>query len=1160
MGVTVPKTKSFVHLHNHSQFSLLDGASRLEELCRQAAEFGMPAVAVTDHGNLFGAIPFFEAAAAAGVKPILGCETYLAPGQRTDRSPSGAGKKPYYHLLLLVKDQEGYRNLMKLSTAGYLEGYYYRPRIDRDLLAEHAQGLIATSTCLGGEIPQLILRGREKEAERAASLYREIFGPDDFFFEIQDQGIPEEAAVNRVLVPMARRLGIPLLGTNDCHFLRRDDHFAHDVLICIQTGRTVKDPDRMRFSQEHYFKSPAEMWELFREMPEAAENTLRVAERCNLLFEQGRNLLPHFQVPEGYSTDEYFREVAVRGFEERMREDSAGERRRGGRVATPEKYRARLDLEIDMIVRMGFPGYFLIVWDFIKYARDHGIPVGPGRGSAAGSLVAYGLRITDIDPLQYDLLFERFLNPERITMPDIDIDFCIRGRGQVIDYVREKYGRDNVAQIITFATMGAKAVIRDAGRGLDIPYGECDRIAKLVPAELEMTIDKALAGVPALRQMHEKDERIRTLLDVSRRLEGLTRHASVHAAGVVISPRPIVEFSPLGRTRDGEIVTQYAMDQIGAIGLLKMDFLGLKTLTLIQDCVQRIRASEDETIVIDALPLDDARTYELFAAARTAGVFQFESSGMQDILRKLKPDRFDDLIALNALFRPGPIGSGMIDDYIERRHGRKEIEYIIPQLQEILGVTYGVIVYQEQVMQIASRLAGFSLGEADLLRRAMGKKKKEAMAAQRDKFIGGCRDHRIAEKEARRIFELMQHFAGYGFNKAHSTAYALVAYRTAWLKAHYPRHFMAALLTAERENSDNLTKYIGEAREMGIPVLAPDINTSGLDFTVEDEGIRFGLSAVKNVGQGAVQQILDARGRLGRIGSLSGLCREVDLRLVNKRVLESLVKAGAFDRLGPNRATLCASLDASIDSAQQAIRDRESGQAGLFAAGAVAEAAPERLHTVEEWADRDLLAYEKETLGFYIAGHPLSDYADRIAELVSHDTERLKQLEQTQPVSLAGIVASLKRRRTRKGDMMAIFQLEDLRGAIEILVFPDAYAKHRSLIVEDAALLVTGNVEVTDEQRRVIAETLLPLDEAEEKKAREVIISFAAPGLEAEVIDRVRGLLSERPGPCPVYVEVTRPRAFRATLRTADRLKVAPGRDLTLALEGLLGKGAVRFR
>ncbi|HEV8701936.1 MAG TPA: DNA polymerase III subunit alpha [Candidatus Polarisedimenticolia bacterium] len=1149
-------TRSFVHLHNHSQYSLLDGASKLEELVERAARFEMPAVAITDHGNLFGAIPFFEAAAEKGIKPILGCETYLAPGSRTDKTPS-AGRKPYYHLLLLARDAEGYRNLMRLSTAGFLDGYYYRPRIDRELLARHAGGLIATSTCLGGEIPQLILSGRRADAERVAGEYRELFGADNFFLEIQDQGIPEEKSLNEILVPLGRRLKIPLLATNDCHFLSREDHFAHDILICIQTGKTVKEAERMRFTAEHYFKSPEEMWGTFRDLPDAAENTLRVAERCNLTIEKGGNLLPHFRVPEGKTVEAYFREVAGRGFEERLAAWSELERK--GRLRVPlDEYRRRLESEIEMVVRMGFAGYFLIVWDFIKHARDRGIPVGPGRGSAAGSLAAYCLRITDIDPLEYDLLFERFLNPERVTMPDIDIDFCIRGRGEVIDYVRDKYGRDNVAQIITFATMGAKAVIRDAGRGLDVPYGDCDRIAKMIPAEPDMTIDKALQQVPALRQMHEKDERIRQLLDVSRRLEGLTRHASVHAAGVVISPRPIVEFSPLARTRDDEIVTQYAMDEIGSIGLLKMDFLGLKTLTLIHDCVARLREEEGATIDIEALPLDDPGTYALFQAARTAGVFQFESSGMQDILRKLKPDRFDDLIALNALFRPGPIGSGMIDDYIERRHGRKAIEYIVPQLEEILGVTYGVIVYQEQVMQIASRLAGFSLGEADILRRAMGKKKKDVMAAQREAFIKGCRARGVGDKDARRIFELMEYFAGYGFNKAHSTAYALIAYQTAWLKSGYPRHFMAALLTAEKDNTDNIVKYIGECRDMGIAVLPPHVNRSGVDFSVEEGGIRFGLGAVKNVGEGAARMMVETRGRVGPFGSLAALCREVDLKTVNKRTLESLVKAGALEGLGPNRATLCAGVDAAIDASQKATRDRESGQAGLFGGGH-GPADPRAPNPLPEWPEKELLAFEKETLGFYMAGHPFREYATRIGGLVTHTSQTLKEVQKPRKATIAGIVSSLKRRKTRRGDMMAVMNLEDLDGAVEIVVFPDLYARHKSLLADEAALLVTGNVEIADEQRRLIAETFLPLDRAEDR-VREIVISIPSAGLEESAVGRVRDLLRDRPGPCPVFLEVTQPSGFRATLKASQALKVSPSPDLTSALEQLLGKGAVRFR
>jgi DNA polymerase-3 subunit alpha len=772
--------------------------------------------------------------------------------------------------------------------------------------------------------------------------------------------------------------------------------------------------------------------------------------------------------------------------------------------------------------------------------------------------VAYSLRITDIDPLEYGLLFERFLNPERVTLPDIDIDFCIRGRGRVIDYVRDKYGRDNVAQIITFATMGAKAVIRDAGRGLDIPFGECDRIAKMVPSALDMTIDKALSEAPPLKALYDKDDRIRQLLDVSRRLEGLTRHASVHAAGVVISPRPIVEFSPLGRTRDNEIVTQYAMDEIGAIGLLKMDFLGLKTLTLLEDCVAAMRRDTGEAPDLEKLPLDDPETYALFAVAKTDGVFQFESSGMKDILRKLKPDRFDDLIALNALFRPGPIGSGMIDDFIERRHGRKPIEYIVPQLEGILGVTYGVIVYQEQVMQIASQLAGFTLGDADLLRRAMGKKKKDVMAAQRDRFVDGSRSRGVGEKDARKIFDLMEYFAGYGFNKAHSTAYALVAYRTAFLKAHHPRHFMAALLTSEKENTDNIVKYIAECRAMGIAVLPPDLNHSEIDFTVEADGLRFGLGAVKNVGEGAVQAVLEARRRIGRIGSLHALCRDVDGRVLNKRVVESLIKSGALDRFAPTRKALMAAVDRALDGAQKARSDRESGQGGLFTAASAGPSEP-ALEPLEEWPRAELLAFEKETLGFYVSGHPLQDEAPRLAGLVTHTSATLRDVQRPGPATLAGIVSALKLRRTKKGDAMAVFGLADLEGVVEVIVFPEAYARQRSLLEEDAPLLVTGTVEVDEDRRRLIAETVLPLAQAEEKRAREVVLRLPE-ALEAETAERVRALLKDAPGPCPVFLEVTRAASFKATLKAAGALKVSPSRDLTLALEGVLGKGAVRFR
>src|SRR5437867_9784255 len=727
------KGGSFVHLHNHSQFSLLDGAQRIEEMVDQAVAFKMPAVAITDHGNLFGAIRFVEKCKEKGIKPILGCEIYVAPGSRADRTPPREGGKPYHHLILLVQDRKGYQNLLKLVTQAYLDGFYYKPRVDKELLAQHAEGLIATSACLGGEVASRLMRHDAEGAEQTAAVYRDIFGPENYFLEVQDQGIPEEVEVNRGLEAIARRVGIPRVGTNDCHFLRRDDHFSHQVLVCIQTGKTVNDPERLKYTQEHYFKSPEEMHSVFRHLPEALSNTLRIAERCDFELGLSENHLPQFAVPEGHTVEGYFEKVVREGFERRRTQWESLLSKNLLRNSL-EVYRQRLDAEIQMVKSMGFPGYFLIVWDFIRYAREQGIPVGPGRGSAAGSLAAYCLGITDIDPLQYGLLFERFLNPERVSLPDIDIDFCMRRRGEVIDYVRHKYGQENVAQIITFGTMAARAVIRDAGRGLAIPYGEVDRIAKLVPAELEATVDKALSSVPQLKAAYEGDEKIRQLLDVARRLEGLARHASTHAAGVVISPSPIVEFSPLCVTKDSEVITQYAKDEIEKIGLLKMDFLGLKTLTLLEDCQARVRADRGVSIDFASLSLEDPETYALFCRAQTSGVFQFESSGMQDILRKLQPDRFEDLIALNALYRPGPIKSGMIEEYIRGRHG-KGGSAALPRLREILDETYGVIVYQEQVMRIASVLAGFSLGEADLLRRAMGKKKQKEMDAQRPLFL-----------------------------------------------------------------------------------------------------------------------------------------------------------------------------------------------------------------------------------------------------------------------------------------------------------------------------------------------------------------------------------------------------------------------------------------
>ncbi len=1155
------RDSGFIHLHNHTQFSLLDGACRIDEMINKAAELGMDAAAITDHGNMFGALKFYKKAMEKGVKPIVGCEMYIAPESRFDRKANHtiSRKKPYSHLTVLVENYQGYKNLIKLVTAGYVEGFYYRPRVDTELLSTSSEGLIALTGCLGGEIPQLLSNGQKEKAFSVAERYREIFGPERYFLELQDHNIPEQKAINPLLVEISQKMGIPTVATNDCHFLTKDDYFAHDVLMAIQTQTSVKDKERLRYTKEHYFKSPQEMRQIFAWIPEATENTKQIAERCNLMLDKTGYHLPEFKVPEGYNIEEYFKMVVEKGFQERLLE--LQEKKAQGKLKNDlEIYRKRLDDEIKMICNMKFPGYFLIVWDFIAFARQNSIPVGPGRGSAAGSLVAYCLRITDIDPLQYGLLFERFLNPQRITLPDIDIDFCFKRRSQVIDYVRNKYGQDNVAQIITFGTMAARAVIRDAGRGLDIPYGEVDKIAKLIPSELETTIDKALSSVPQLKESYEKDSVIRELIDVARRLEGLTRHASTHAAGVVIAPKPITEYCPLYQTINGEITTQYAKDEIEEIGLLKMDFLGLKTLTLIDEVVKMVESAMGERVAIEEIPLDDTETYKLLTRAQTSGVFQLESSRMQDILRKLKPSRFEDLIALNALYRPGPIKSGMIDDYIKGRHGKTTFKTEIKPMKDILEETYGVIVYQEQVMKIASALGGFTLGEADILRRAMGKKKMSVMKAQRDKFLKGSKKHHIGKEESEKIFNLMEHFAGYGFNKSHSAAYALIAYRTAFLKAHFPVHFMAALLTSEKENTDKIVKYINECREMGIQVLPPDINSSNLDFTVEGGNIRFGLAAIKNVGEGAIHSILEARGRLRKFDSLFTFCTEVDLRLVNKRVLESLIKSGSFDSLQIRRSQLFAMIDQAIDHAQKVAADIESGQQSLFSLSSMTSFSDRIPHPdIDEWSDEVLLGYEKETLGFYITGHPLNDYIDELREFCSHSTTTLFDGVPGQDVTLGGVIMSLRRRKTRRGDLMAAFILEDLQGFVDVVVLPERYRKFQNLLENDIAIFLKGKLEFDEERIKILLEEILPLDQVREKKADSVLVKIMTTGIDEDISDSLKEISEKHKGICPLLFSLVYPQEYQISLEASQQYCVAPSKEFINDVEELLGKGSVKI-
>ncbi|MCP3980022.1 MAG: DNA polymerase III subunit alpha [bacterium] len=1157
----------FVHLHNHTTYSLLDGAQRIDEMCARAAEDGQTAIAITDHGNLFGAMDFGKKASKHGIKPIVGIEAYVAPGSRHERQPHnvpGVGRKNYYHLILLAENYTGYKNLIKLSSMGYLEGHYYRPRIDKEALREHSEGLVCLSACLAGEVAQFLRHDQYDSARQAAAEFRDLFGPDRYWLELQDHGIPEQKIVNDGCLKLSKELGIGMVASNDTHYLLPEDQDAHDVLVCICTGNTVNTKKGMAYTAHHYLKSRAEMAKLFDWAPGAVENSVAVAERCQFAFKDSTLHLPEFPTPEGYDLDSYFAKVARDGLEERMRELRAEQD--AGRLLHPlEAYHKRLDREIKIIQQMGFSGYFLITWDFIRYAREAGIPVGPGRGSAAGSLVAYTMRITDIDPLQYNLLFERFLNPERVSMPDIDIDFCFRQREQVIDYVTGKYGRPNVAQIITFGTMAARAVVRDVGRVLEIPYADVDRIAKLIPAlpGQDVTIAGSMKEVPALSEAYRKEPNIKELLDVAQRLEGTTRHASTHAAGVVIAPKPIVEYAPLYKgTKDGdEITTQWAKDEIEEIGLLKLDFLGLRTLTLIEDALVSIQSVTGERIDMNEVQLDDPLVYELFCRARTSGVFQFESGGMKDILRRLKPERFEDLIALNALYRPGPIGGGLIDDFIQRRHGKVQVEYPHPLLEEILRETYGVIVYQEQVMQIASVMGGYSLGEADILRRAMGKKKKEVMEAEQKKFTARAKDKGIDDKAARKVFELMAFFAGYGFNKSHSAAYALVAYHTAWLKAHYPVHFMAALLTSEKGNTEKLVKYINESREMSIEVLPPDVGSSGLDFTVEGEKVRFGLSAIKGVGEGAIRCILESREENGSFSNLHALCGVVDLRQVNKRVIEALLQSGALDGMGARRSQLAAVVDAALEFGQKQRADRDSGQSSLFGGDDDTEELPEPEYPdLPEWESSERLKYEKATLGFYVSGHPLEHYRELLADFATHTTASAVNGPTGIEVAVGGMITQLRRRKSKKGDMWASMQFEDMDGQIEVLVFPKSYAICQNDIDDELPSMVVGRLEIDEDRVRIIGDKVTPLDTLREREVGAVQVRLDAEALDEELVGRLLKTIEQHRGDVQLYLEVARPGSYRLVARAESHLNVSPSRELTRQIEDCVGPNRVVFR
>jgi DNA polymerase-3 subunit alpha len=1152
---------SFIHLHNHSEYSILDGAVRLSELVDSAVRHNMPAVALTDHGNIFGAVEFFKEAKEKGLKPILGCETYVAPRSRFDRE-ARTQEAAHYHLLLLVKDDAGYRNLCALLTRAYLEGFYYRPRIDKELLASHSKGLIGLSSCLKGEVAYLLEKGFEAEAEKAARAYADIFGPENFYIELMDHELAPQKETNPKLVRLARRLGLPLVATNDIHYVAKEDAEGHDVLLCIQTNKKVSDADRIRFgSQEFYFKSAEEMTALFGELPDALENTIHIAARCDFRFPAGEYFLPRFTPPEGKSLQSYFEEVAWAGFEERAA--TLKPRWAKGELAHPcEEYKARLEREIELVEKMRFEGYFLIVWDLIRASRSRGIPVGPGRGSAAGSLLAYSLGITDIDPLEYDLLFERFLNPERISLPDIDIDFCARRREEVIRYVTDRYGQENVSQIITFGTMAARAAIRDVGRVLEIPLPEVDKVAKMIPFGSEMSIAAAIASVPQLKELRDKNTKIANLLAIAEKVEGQVRHPSIHAAGIVLTPSPLTEFVPLYQSVKGEITTQFAMGDIEAIGLLKMDLLGLRNLTVIQDALDLIEKDTGVQVDMKNLPLDDPKTFDLFKAGTTDGVFQFESRGMKELLRSYKPDEFRDLIALNALYRPGPLKSGMTDEYIKRKAHPERISYEIPELEPILRETRGLIVYQEQVMKIAGELAGFNLAEADLLRKAMGKKRAEIMDSQRENFEAGAkRRGTISVAKARKIFDQIAKFAEYGFNKSHSAAYAALAYQTAFLKAHYPVHFMAALLTSEAERgaTSQIVKYINECQSMGLQVLPPDINRSDFTFTVEGNAIRFGLAAIKNVGEAAARALIQVRRERGEFRTPFDICRDADTKVINRKVLESLIKAGAFDTLGRPRSRYFHLIEAMIVFNHEVQKSRAARQALLFGGGELEPpAVPAEVQAMREWDESLLLSYEKDALGFYITGHPLTRYRKILPRLTSHeigdlDEERDFNLE----VRLAGGITEFKVTKTRKDERMAVFQLEDMTGRIEVVAFPEAYKRFYDHLREGLMVWIKGRFLGEGDSRKVSLAQVMLLEEAQQRLAKKVTVRVFAPGLEDALVDELKDILDRHPGECPVYFELQTPHAYRVVVQSAEVKGVVPSEALTKALEALLGEDTV---
>ena len=1128
----MPEQK-FAHLHLHTDYSLLDGAIQIKPLAKRTEELGMTACAMTDHGNMFGAISFYNTMKSRGVKPIIGCETYITRGSRKDRAAAAPGEKANFHLILLAKDLDGYRNLVRLTSKAYTEGFYYKPRIDKELLAEHSKGLIALSACMSGVPSAMLARDACDEAAAAAHEFEEILGKGNYFLEIQEHGLEAQQRIRKPLVELSRRTGVPLVATNDAHYLMPEDARAHDVLLCIGSGKTVSDTNRLQYkSPNFYVRSPEEMWRIFgAELPDALTRTVEIAERCDLQLPENVNHLPNYPIPAGAaaSADDYFEQVVRDGFERRRQRVWEGLWARGELKDSISDYQTRLANEIAMIKQMGFAGYFLIVWDFVRYAKENSIPVGPGRGSSAGSLVAYCLEITDVDPLKYDLIFERFLNPGRVSMPDIDIDFCVRGRGDVINHVADLYGRESVCQIITFGTLASRAAIKDVGRALEMPYSEVDRIAKMIPPPVRgrnVSLTQALEQVPELRKEVETNPTVKELMEIAQRLEGCARHSSVHAAGVVISPVPLQELIPIAVSAKDEKTTQYVMSDLEKTGMLKMDFLALTALTVINDCLSSIKQLLGKEINWPDIALNDLKTMAVFGEGRTDAVFQFESSGMQEICRKLKPKDVEDLSALNALYRPGPLDGGMVEEFIQRHRGLKTVRYLVPEMKEILSNTFGVLVYQEQIMQLAQKLAGYTLSEADLMRRAMGKKKREEMAKHQEKFVSGAVERGIRKDKAEKIFSLMDKFSDYGFPRSHAVAYAYLAFQTAYLKAHFPEHFYAAVLSSEAQDAAKVFKYSKELRAQGINLLPPDVNESYSGFTPLVGAIRYGLAAIKGLGLSTVNSVIEAR-KAGPFKSFFDFTERLGHGGLNKRVLEGLVGAGAFDSLRPEsrelhewRGTLFNSIDAALGIAQRAKRERLQGQNALFGAmpedgGVVEHPAP----VGEPWTRSQLLLAEKAALGFYVTAHPLASYAELLQSSKAIKSLELPNLTSGVRVSLGGIIGDLQPKTTKKGDRFALLRLEDEAGGTKCVLWPETYRKYSQLVKNELPVLVTGRLELAeDNPPSIIVDQVQSLDEM--WKAKELVILRVPPAPDpAELFDGILHLINSHAGNCDIMLE-----------------------------------------